>query len=210
MNIEITKKIDLTSPDIFSSVFGMDAQQHHDAYEVFYNFILDTKPSRILEIGTARGGFTQFLKKIINNFKLNTDIISYDVKKLKQYESMRLSGIDVRIENIFYNDYTSCNQEVIDCIQKTGTTIVLCDGGNKIKEFNLLSKYLKTDDFILAHDYAESKEIFYSTIYRNRWNLCEITNADITDAVKNSNLQYYLKSEFEKVAWTCRKKSISV
>lgn len=64
MNIEITKKIDLTLSDIHSSVFGMDAQQHHDAYEVFYKFILDIKPHRILEIGTARGGFTQFLKKL--------------------------------------------------------------------------------------------------------------------------------------------------
>lgn len=112
---------------------------------------------------------------------------------------MRLSGIDVRIENIFYNDYTSCNREVIDCIQKAGTTVVLCDGGNKIKEFNLLSRYLKTDDFILAHDYAESKEIFYSTIYRNRWNWCEITNVDITDAVKKITYSIILKVNLRKL-----------
>jgi hypothetical protein len=208
MNIEITKKIDLTSRDAFSSAFGLAAQQHHDAYELFHNFICDTKPSRILEIGTAVGGFTQFLKKIINNFELSTDIRSYDVKHRKQYKHMQSLGIDVRVENIFNNDYTSCNQDVIDYIRQTGTTIVLCDGGNKIKEFNCLAKYLKIGDFILAHDYAESKEMFYSSIYRNRWNWCEITALDIIDSVKANNLEYHLKNEFENVAWTCRKKSI--
>jgi hypothetical protein len=194
------------SNDAVSSIFGMNAQQHHEAYEVFYNFILNTKPSRILEIGTASGGFTHFLKKSINNLQLNTKLLSYDIKERPDYNFLRSLGIDVRVKNVFNNDYTFCNQEIIDYIQEAGTTVVLCDGGNKIEEFKLLSNHIKIGDFILAHDYAESKEMFFSTIHRNRWNWCEITELDIFEVIKKNKLQYYLKSDFEKVAWTCRKK----
>jgi hypothetical protein len=48
--------------------------------------------------------------------------------------------------------------------------------------------------------------MFFSTIHRNRWNWCEITELDIFEVIKKNKLQYYLKSDFEKVAWTCRKK----
>ena len=206
MDIIITKQIDLINNDAISTIFGQDAQQHHGAYQVFYDFIKKTEPRRILEIGTARGGFINFLKECTVDLQINSDIRSYDIKDRAIYNKMRTKGIDVRIKNIFDVDYTTCDLNVIDYIKKDGVTIVLCDGANKIKEFNLLSKYIKPGDFILAHDYSESFEIFNSKIKLNVWNWCEITEADIFSAVDENNLQYYFKSEFEKIAWTCRKK----
>jgi len=68
MNIQenITRFTDLENNDSLSAFMNHTAQQSHFAYEVFYNFIKETKPKRILEIGTALGGFTEFLFIIIN------------------------------------------------------------------------------------------------------------------------------------------------
>lgn len=206
MNIIVTKHIDLINNDAISITFGQPAQQHHDAYQTFYNFIKNTSPSRILEIGTAKGGFINFLKESVLDLNINTDIRSYDIKDRAVYNKMRDKGIDIRIKNIFNADYTKCDADVIDYIKKEGVTIVLCDGAKKIKEFSLLSKYIKPGDFILAHDYAESVDIFKSKIKLNVWNWCEITANDISDSVNQNNLEYYDKEVFETVAWTCRKK----
>lgn len=206
MQIKVTKQVDLINNDAISIVSGQGAQQHHNAYQVFYDFIRKAAPNRILEIGTAKGGFISFLKECTNDLGMDTDIRSYDIKDRPVYNKFRSKGIDIRIKNIFDADYTRCDSEVTDYIKNDGVTIILCDGGNKIKEFNLLSKYLKNNDYILAHDYAESLEIFNSSIKFNIWNWCEITSHDVSHAAKENNLEYYDKEVFERVAWTCRKK----
>ena len=80
MKERITKFSNLEIGDSLSSFDGHAAQQYHGAYEVFYNFIKDVKPVRILEIGTALGGFTTFLKICCNELELNTNIELVQVK----------------------------------------------------------------------------------------------------------------------------------
>lgn len=183
-------------------------QQQHDVYGVMQRFIENIKPKRILEIGTSIGGFTNFLKIICNNSNLDCKILSYDVISYDWYKGMIDFGIDVRVENIFNNDYTEVDGFVKEFIKEPGTTIVFCDGGNKIKEFNLLSKYIKTGDYILAHDYAENNAIYIEKIKNKIWNWCEITEQDIFDAVKQHNLVDYEKESFNNVVWTCKTKLI--
>lgn len=208
MNLEqlITKRIDLIKNDGLSSFNGMAAQQTHEVFEVFSNFLKEIKPKRILEIGTALGGFTQFLDLISKENNLDIDIRTYDIHEMNWYKDLRLLGIDVRIENVFADDYKSVKQEVVDFIRKEGTTLVLCDGGNKVGEFIILSNYIKKGDFILAHDYAENRKIFEEKINRKIWNWFEISNEDIYGAVSKNNLEYYNKDIFEGVVWTCRQK----
>jgi 23S rRNA U2552 (ribose-2'-O)-methylase RlmE/FtsJ len=206
MKLEITKQINLGQNDGLSSINGLAAQQHHEVYEAFYTFIEEVKPARILEIGTALGGFTQFLKRCTVDLKLNTDIRSYDIHEMNWYKDIRAEGIDVRVENIFSPDYSSCFPEVIDYIKQPGETVVLCDGGDKVREFRLLSKYLKPGDFIMAHDYAESLEIFNTRIKGKRWNWCEIVDGDIADSVKENDLVEYATGLFENVVWVCKLK----
>jgi predicted O-methyltransferase YrrM len=83
MNIQenITKFTNLEANDSLSAFQGHTAQQYHGAFEVFYNFIKDVKPKRILEIGTSLGGFTTFLKLSCNELNLDTDIRSYDINR---------------------------------------------------------------------------------------------------------------------------------
>ena len=168
----------------------------------FFRFF--TTSLKVLEIGTALGGFTMYMKIISDDLGLNTSILSYDIHRNAWYDDMINEGVDVRVENVFSEGFADVNQEVKDFINRDGTTIVLCDGGYKQGEFNLLSKFIKPGDFILAHDYGESKEIFDTKIFNNIWNWCEITESEIANACKDNNLIDFDKETFNNVAWTCK------
>ncbi len=73
MDIEnlLTKKTNLLENDSLSVFDGWAAQQNPKAFEAFYSFIKEVRPSRILEIGTSLGGFTRFLNEVCKN--LNVD-----------------------------------------------------------------------------------------------------------------------------------------
>lgn len=205
-NERITKKSDMLANDGLSSYMGLAAQQNHNVYEVFYDFLNDVKPKRILEIGTALGGFTQFLRKTSNELGNETDILSYDIYRMDWYDDITKQNVDIRVENVFGPNYESVNQEVIDYIKQDGVTVVLCDGGNKVGEFNLLSNYLKEGDFIMAHDYADNRENFNENYYQKIWNWHEISDGDIEGACQRNNLKPYNKEKFDSVVWVCKVK----
>jgi hypothetical protein len=200
----ITRKSNLAEQDSLSCYLGYTAQQNPNAYKTFYNFFDTVKPSRILEIGTAMGGFTLFLRLCCNDLELNPVIKSYDIHDRQEYDDIRKNNIDVIIENIFNSDYSEVKQEIIDFIQQDGTTVVLCDGGYKIGEFNLLSKYIKPGDFILAHDYASTLEYFNEHVNLKLWNWHEIQDLDIQEAVNNNNLEPYMHDQFQEAVWVCK------
>jgi cephalosporin hydroxylase len=208
MNIQenITKFTNLADNDSLSAFRGHAAQQSHNAYQVFYDFISEVKPVRILEIGTALGGFTEFLKIITDELNLNTKILSYDISERPWYKEMIEKGIDVRVENIFNEDWSGVKPEVVDFVQQDGLTIVLCDGGWKIGEFKIFSKLIKDGDFILAHDYSISKEIYENEIKDKIWNWCEITESDIEQSVIENNLKFYNQDKFSQAVWVCKVK----
>lgn len=208
MNYEnkIHKGSNLEANDSISSYDGWAAQQNPNTFEVFHNFIQEVKPKRILEIGTALGGLTRFIKYTCDLLELDCHVLSYDIVDHAWYQGLKDVGVDMRVENIFNGDYTEVKQGVIDFIQEEGTIIILCDGGSKIHEFNILSKYIKTGDFIMAHDYAENREIFENQIYLKVWNWHEISDSDIKQSCEENNLEIFHKETFENVAWTCRKK----
>lgn len=203
----ITRFSNLDISDSLSAFDNLHAQQSHFAYQVFYEFISEVKPDRILEIGTALGGFTEFLKIITQELGLNTEILSYDIAERPWYNQMIEKGIDIRVFNIFNEDWTDIDSYTKEFIKKDGLTIVLCDGGLKKFEFNLLSNFIKEGDFILAHDYAEDRQDFENRVLGKIWNWFEIQNSDIIESCKRNNLNYYKKELFESAAWTCRVKS---
>jgi cephalosporin hydroxylase len=208
MNIQenITKLTDLDKNDSLSAFRGHSAQQSHNAYQVFYDFISEVKPKRILEIGTALGGFTEFLKILSDELNLNINILSYDISERPWYNQMIEKGIDVRVENIFNEDWSNVKQDVIDFVQQDGVTIVLCDGGWKIGEFKIFSKLIKDGDYILAHDYSYDKVTYENEIKNKIWNWCEITESDIESSVIENNLKSYQPDKFSKAVWVCKVK----
>ena len=208
MNIQenITRFTNLEQNDSLSAFKGHTAQQSHNVYQIFYDFISEVKPKRILEIGTALGGFTEFLKIITDELELNTKILSYDISEIPWYHQMIEKGIDVRVENIFNEDWSGVKQEVVDFVKQDGVTIVLCDGGWKIGEFKIFSKLIKEGDYILAHDYSFSKEVYETEIKDKIWNWCEITESDIEQSVIDNNLKSYNQNKFSQAVWVCKLK----
>lgn len=202
----LTKKIDLSLNDGLSIYTNFAAQQHHNVYQVFHDFLLKTKPKRILEIGTALGGFTQFLKKVSDEKSLDIDILSFDIVSKPWYDELIKSGIDVRIEDIFFDDYNYVKKEIINFIKQDGITIVLCDGGYKIGEFNLLSDFIKSGDFIMAHDYCRTSEEFDTEIFGKIWNWHEISEKDIIEKCEINSLIDYDYDIFKSVVWVCKTK----
>ena len=134
-----------------TSYEGLTVQQHKDVFKVFEEFLKDIKPARILEIGTAGGGLTLFLRHQLPN----TPIVTFEVFDRDYYQTLKDNNIEVRIENIFNKAYNALEKpEAIEpYIQQEGITLVLCDGGHKIGEFNAIAPLLKKGDFIMAHDY---------------------------------------------------------
>ena len=208
---KLTKKSNLDENDslcVYKNEWA--AQQNHNAFETFYYFIKEVRPKRILEIGTSLGGFTTFLKESLQELNVDCEILTYDVLDYPYYSKMREMGIDVRTENVFDQNYTSVSQSVIDFIQSEGITIVLCDGGNKKLEFNLLSNYVKENDFILGHDYSIDQDYFETNINKKVWNWCELTEKDIDDACNRNGLVDYRRDIFQSVVWVCKMKTNNI
>lgn len=173
-------------------------------FDIFIDKILNeygkNKIGRIIELGTASGGLSILLhlSGLINKYSF----ITYDIVNNVAYKDIfnKLS-IDFRVKNIFENE-----DEIANLIKSDGITILLCDNGNKIKEFNLFSKYLKNDDFIMAHDYSISAKYFAEKIKNNYWDWCEINYSDIENSINSYNLLPYMSEDWQKAVWCCFQK----
>ena len=185
------------------------AQQHNDVFDVFREFLTEINPSQILEIGTAGGGLTMFIRDVLNEIGLsNTPIKTFEIIDNDIYKKLRDNNIEVYIEDIFDDTHSKIKEdhEIINFIQKNGTTLILVDGGFKMGEFNALSDYVKFGDYIMAHDYSSTIDYFQEHINGKIWNWCELIDLQIEECCKRNNLIKYREDFFQKVVWTCRTK----
>jgi cephalosporin hydroxylase len=187
--------------------------QHDDIQNVLKDLFSKTTPSQVLEIGTASGGLSLMIRDILDESGLvNSQFRTYDVFDSNRPELKAIieagANVDLRIKNVFNHAYSDlqdeCVEEIQSFIQQNGTTIVMCDGGSKKNEFNILSQFLKPGDIIMAHDYASTSEYFESHINNKIWNWHEIQDSDIQESVKNYNLEPFMQEEFQKVVWVCK------
>jgi cephalosporin hydroxylase len=169
------------------------AMQSNLAFEMLDSLLESERFDNVIEIGTAFGGLCLFLYERSQEYNYN--FLSFDIADRIGIENLNIENR--KIMDVF------CDEAVVlikDRI-KEGKTLILCDGGNKIAEFNYFSKLLKSGDFIMAHDYAESSEYFNCNIKDVYWNWCEITDTNISESL--AILQKYIKIDFCKSAWLC-------
>ena len=204
----ITRESNLQQNDSISSYLGFGCQQNPLCFEAFYNLLNEIRPKRVLEIGTSLGGLTSYVQHVATELELSTTVRSYDIYEFNWYKDLRREyNIDIRVDNIFEDDYSRLKDtEVVDFIQSDGVTLILCDGGNKIREFDILSDYMKSSDVIMAHDYARNSEFFEREIKDTYWNWHEISENDIAAAVERNNLASFMQDEFTKAVWVCKVK----
>lgn len=185
--------------------------QHYDIAEKLSALFKEIKPNRVLEIGTSYGGLTILVRDLLDELGfIEADLRSYDIMETSRHYLLEdISNgkkIDFRIHNVFNHiyDQLSDEREIPDYIQQPGRTIVLCDGGSKKNEFNIIAPHLKVGDIIMAHDYSPNKEYFEQYIFEKVWNWHEIQDSDIEESVKKYNLEPFMQEEFQKVVWVCK------
>jgi hypothetical protein len=174
-------------------------------------FLLKTNPSRILEIGTSHGGLTLMIRDILDsNNLIETEVLTYDVYEQTFLKDLN-RNIKIKTESLFCSQYRdfigeSSKVDISKYIQQNGTTIVLCDGGNKISEFRLFAEIIKNNDIIMAHDYAPNSEYFETHMRDKIWSWHEIQDSDIQESCDKTNLFPYMEEEALEVAWVCKQK----
>jgi predicted O-methyltransferase YrrM len=176
---------------------GIFTQQNKNFYPAFEKLFAQENIVRVLEIGTATGGFIRAVRDLTD-----AEIITYDILETKHKATLEENNISVNVKSVF-EDYDA----VEEYISGKGQVLVLCDGGNKIKEFDVFSKLLKTGDIIMAHDYSYDEAMYRAYIRENVWRWCEIQYKDIAMAVETNNLEPVLTEDFQEAVWTCWKKA---
>lgn len=176
---------------------GIFTQQNKNFYSAFEKLFAEENIVRVIEIGTATGGFIRAVRDLTN-----AEIITYDVIETKHKSTLEENNISVNVQSVF-EDYDT----VEEYISRKGQTLVLCDGGNKIKEFEVFSRILKSGDIIMAHDYSRDENLYQAYIKNHVWRWCEIQYKDIALPVAENNLEPLMTEEFQEAVWTCWKKA---
>lgn len=176
---------------------GIFTQQNKNFYPAFEKLFAEENIVRVIEIGTATGGFIRAVRDLTN-----AEIITYDVIETKHKSTLEENNISVNVQSVF-EDYDT----VEEYISRKGQTLVLCDGGNKIKEFEVFSRILKSGDIIMAHDYSRDENLYQAYIKNHVWRWCEIQYKDIALPVAENNLEPVMTEEFQQAVWTCWKKA---
>ena len=176
---------------------GIFTQQNKNFYPAFEKLIAQENIVRVLEIGTATGGFIRAVRDLTD-----AEIITYDVLETKHKATLEENNISVNVKSVF-DDFDN----VEDYISGKGQVLVLCDGGNKIKEFEVFSRMLKSGDIIMAHDYSRDENLYQAYIKNHVWRWCEIQYKDIALSVETQNLEPVLTEDFQEAVWTCWKKA---
>ena len=189
--------------------------QHRDSPKVFREFLELVRPSRILEIGTFHGGLTLLLRDILDDIGLVDSIIrTYDIDEQEFLKPLVIDRkVEVVTKNLFNSDYSDWNtinnkNEIDSFIKRDGVSLVLCDGGCKKCEFNLLAPLLKNNDIIMAHDYAPDNEYFEQYMKDKIWDWHEIQDSDIIDVIERYTLEPFYQEKMQNVAWCCRRKNV--
>lgn len=153
-----------------------------------------SKFDNIVEIGSYNGGLSSYL---YDNRKDGAFFVSYDiVPEINQAKlEKNREEIDFRIGDCFD---PKVYEDIKSHIERPGRTLMICDGGNKTQEFIEFSKYLKSGDIIILHDYKDEsyEELFYEAKDYWQWPyLFECSYDSIKQAVADNGLE---KLEYEK------------
>jgi hypothetical protein len=158
--------------------------------------------ARVIEIGTGSGH--EGLSVLLQLYCLGqgADFVSYQAGGqpgqpglVDLFERLR---IDRRVRDLGHELVV---REIAGEIQGDGVTLVVCDGPDKVREVETFADYLKPGDYILAHDYAPSREVFDRELRGRLWSWCEITDAQIRATIERNGLQPMLPDVLLTAAW---------
>jgi len=185
----------------FIWIENIQAAQVPNTLNIFSKIIKEF--DTIIEIGTNRGGFSIWLN---DNKKENCAFLSYDINpKCIEIPITHRAYKCINIQDCFSS---SSIEQLSQIIKNGGRILFLCDGGNKVNEFNLYCKFLKLNDVIMLHDYADSpNELQNWNNIKQQYNIVgafhnyESCYEQIQNAVKSNGLEKFMYDEFLDIFW---------
>jgi len=162
----------------FVTVNNILAAQTKKALDIFAGFILNEQFDIIIEIGTHRGGLSEYIHHLNSNF------ISYDINP--EFNVSKKKDINFRIGNCLVEN----TMREIEKLVTGKKALILCDGGKKDVEFKIYSKMIESGSFIMAHDYSNDEESYNLAMRESGWfSPAECKYEEIKDAIKENNLK---------------------
>jgi hypothetical protein len=166
----------------------LSTQQRPEALDYFWRGLADENIARILEIGTAEGGLSVGLRNLFTK----TPIRTVDI-----YENPWTRGVFANHNIQYQTDGNYTSQDIADWVRQPGRSVVLCDGGAKIREFQHFASIIKPGDLLLAHDY---------TGYPGHlpWGCVETPAYAIAKACADNNLANFKPELFGVIVWAAK------
>jgi hypothetical protein len=174
---------------------GIPISQHPDITKYFPLIINDF--NRIIELGTYHGALTLYLHRIKNP---EVQLISYDIALRWSMLPMD-HGLDTRWGNYFDEGTQSELWQLINNTKKR--ILLLCDGGYKEHEFRMFAPYLKPNDVIMVHDYADTLWEYEQITHAINWyDIADSSYDGVKKYVEENNLEKHpMYNEFKSVLW---------
>lgn len=219
--------------------FGSFAQQNPAAFLSFNRLLNSENFDLIIELGTHDAGLsTMFalysflscnpaqsddpnepvLYKNHTHHRRCKNFITFDYKvrdKTAIAVLKHLGGQFIQADTL--NDQSRIAEiQSLIAAKELGRVLLLCDGGNKKKEFELYGSALKKGDFIMLHDWAKDEQAFESNKQNDIWHGWETRwengqgdteQFGIKELCEKHNVEPIYAEEFDKVAWFCGRKN---
>ena len=147
----------------YNRFLGIRQRHTYWMYKVIDDILNENEQIKgIIEIGTVPGALSVLLGLECYERGLKP-LLTYDIKDFNRPRLFGLLKVKFIIRGCFHKDSIQEIKEYIDT-----PVLFMCDGGNKIKEFNYFTGLLEQDSIIAAHDWdAEIKlEDILGTIHR--------------------------------------------
>lgn len=209
------------------SFFGSYMQQHPNAVLSLNRLLNSENFDNIIEIGTHDGGLSTLfalycfgskhkayaghpnepsLYKNHTHHKRPKSFHTFDImmRDIPRIEFLKVIGTNFYLGDCL-ND-AGVIEYIASLIREGGRTLLLCDGGDKVKEFETYSKYLKVGDVIMAHDWFFDSLDFESAKNNGEWYSHETSWADIEGSCTKNGIEMIYSDEFDQAFWFCGKK----
>ena len=198
------------SPVEKSCLFGeLSMAQMPDAPERFRRLFEameadGTHITTVIELGTAGGGLTSLLGVCMRRIG-NSEVHTFDVQDaVPKPIVLAALGVHRHFGSVFETPMRQGIEWLI--ASSTGSVLLLCDNGDKPREFQMFAPYLREGDVIMAHDYMRDLDTFVMNFLGLRWNWMEIQERDIAATCVAHNLEPYHEDITTPMAWCCRRK----
>jgi len=178
---------------------GIAIKQTDDILISFPKLIDKNNFERVLEIGMFSGAFSLF---ITDQMSSDVDYLGYEIDpKVVNPKAQHLNHktVDVFTDLDFISDY----------ITQPGQTLVLCDGGNKLKEMEHLAPLIKSNDIIMCHDYVNDTKDNHKEYYKatglnpSGQSMWETSKTMLQPLIDANNLIEYKEVDFGQSCWSC-------